>query len=275
MNIILANWEKGQKKKGVGSSGKKLVQYLRMDYAIKDEINSNDEPLINSFSHFSKQLSESVQKLIKHNFTTIIGGDHSVAVGSIGGLLEAKKEVKVIWVDAHADINNFQTSISKNMHGMPVAFLLDLIKEKTVKEEFSWLQKLKSQNIVYIGLRDIDPPEKKILDDLNIRYYTMDVFKNNEIEDVVESALDYLDIQESDHIHLSLDVDGIDPKDIPSTGTPVPNGLYFEDIVYLLAVLKEYKQFQSMDLVELNLEIGSEEDRDRSLFYIKQLIDIL
>lgn len=142
-----------------------------------------------------------------------LGGDHSIAIGSISGVARAIRErlgksLAVIWVDAHADINTFETSPSGNVHGMPVAFLTGLCKH----DVFGWLKQddlIPLDKLVYIGLRDVDRGEKKILREHNIKAFSMHDIDRHGIGKVVDMALEY--IGDDIPIHLSFDVDALDP----------------------------------------------------------------
>jgi len=132
-------------------------------------------------SAVTQQLSEQVYEHAKHGrYVLTLGGDHSIAIGTISGTAKAirerlGREMAVIWVDAHADINTPETSNSGNIHGMPVAFLTGLAEEKR-QDIFGWLeddQKISTKKLVYIGLRDVDKGEKKILREHGIRAFSM------------------------------------------------------------------------------------------------------
>lgn len=187
-----------------------------------------------------------------------LGGDHSIAVGTIAGTAKAirerynGKEMAVIWVDAHADINTPETSDSGNIHGMPVAFLTGLAKSDH-KDIFGWLQedqKISVTKLVYIGLRDVDRGEKKILRDNNIKAFSMHDIDRHGIGRVVEMALAH--IGSDTPIHLSFDVDALDPMWAPSTGTPVRGGLTLREGDYIAECVHESGQLIAMDLVEVN-----------------------
>ena len=125
----------------------------------------------------------------------------------------------VVWVDAHADINTVETTGSGNIHGMPVAFLLGLGSKV---EEYSWIKPvLKANRLVYIGLRDVDAGEKAILKEHGIKAFSMHEVDKYGIGKVVEMALDHVNPERKLPIHLSFDVDSLDPTVAPSTGTPV------------------------------------------------------
>lgn len=134
----------------------------------------------------------------------------------------------VIWIDAHADINTVATTDSGNLHGMPVSFLLGLPGNEELHANFSWLTnasnvKLLASRLVYIGLRDVDAGEKKILKDHGIKAFSMHHVDKYGIGKVVEMALDHVNPNRDLPIHLSFDVDALDPSVAPSTGTPVRN----------------------------------------------------
>ncbi|KAI7775468.1 arginase [Diaporthe eres] len=186
-----------------------------------------------------------------------LGGDHSIAVGTVGGTAKAirerlNREVAVIWVDAHADINTPETSGSGNIHGMPVAFLTGLANEDK-EEYFGWLEesnRLSLQKLVYIGLRDVDAGEKRILRENGIKAFSMFDIDRHGIGRVMEMALAH--IGNDTPIHLSFDVDALDPQWAPSTGTPVRGGLTLREGDYIAECVHETGNLIAMDLVEVN-----------------------
>ncbi|MCJ1322306.1 Arginase, catabolizes arginine to ornithine and urea [Xylographa vitiligo] len=195
-----------------------------------------------------------------------LGGDHSIAIGTIAGTSRAIKErlsreVAVIWVDAHADINTPETSASGNIHGMPVAFLTGLAKEDD-DDVFGWLGKeggraaeegggvLSLKKLVYIGLRDVDRGEKEILRKHGVKAFSMHDIDRHGIGRVMELALGH--IGSDTPIHLSFDVDALDPQWAPSTGTPVRGGLTLREGDYIAECVHETGSLVAMDLVEVN-----------------------
>ncbi|KNE64043.1 arginase [Allomyces macrogynus ATCC 38327] len=180
-----------------------------------------------------------------------IGGDHSLAMGTLGGTTRAHPDLCVIWVDAHADINTPLTTDSGNLHGCPLAFLLGL--EGTDLPEFSWLSPcLTPDRLVYIGLRDVDQGEKRILKQLGIKAFSMTEVDRYGIGQVVEMALDHVNPNRDRPIHLSYDVDGLDPSVAPATGTPVRGGLTFREGHYICERLHETGLLCAMDVMEVN-----------------------
>lgn len=194
-----------------------------------------------------------------------LGGDHSIAIGTVGGTARAvrerlNREVAVIWVDAHADINTPETSGSGNVHGMPVAFLTGLATEDK-EEYFGWLDeanRLSLRKLVYIGLRDVDPGEKRILRDHGIRAFSMFDIDRHGIGRVMEMALAHIGADTP--IHLSFDVDALDPMWAPSTGTPVRGGLTLREGDYIAECVHETGNLVAMDLVEVNPHLAKGED---------------
>eukprot|EP00696_Hemimastix_kukwesjijk_P012750 gnl/Hemi2/26055_TR8747_c0_g1_i1.p1 gnl/Hemi2/26055_TR8747_c0_g1~~gnl/Hemi2/26055_TR8747_c0_g1_i1.p1 ORF type:complete len:358 (-),score=98.69 gnl/Hemi2/26055_TR8747_c0_g1_i1:119-1153(-) len=187
-------------------------------------------------------------------FVLTIGGDHCIAIGSISALLTARPDMCVIWVDAHADINNEDTSTSGNIHGMPVGFLMKLVNSENVPG-FGFLKDtptLKPDRIVYVGLRDIDAGERMALKQLGILAFDMHAVDKFGIGKVMEMALDHVNPYKKRPIHLSFDIDAMDPTLAPSTGTPVLGGLTFRESAFLCETVAETGMCTSMDIVEVN-----------------------
>ncbi|WFD03032.1 arginase [Malassezia obtusa] len=211
-----------------------------------------------SVSKASELLASAVEKHAKAGELPLtVGGDHSLGTGTMIGLNRVYPDVATIWVDAHADINTPKTTPSGNLHGCPVSFALGL--EGSYVEPFkSWIPNppIASPNrLVYIGLRDVDEGERKILKDHNIKVFSMHHIDKYGIGKVVEMALDHVNNGTSRRdrpIHLSFDVDALDPSVAPSTGTPVRGGLTFREGHYICEAIHETGSVVAMDLVEVN-----------------------
>jgi arginase len=254
---------------------------------ISAEILSNAFPHINSYNSFhshkidkftdfeelKKELLYDCKKIYKTNLQLQnkydlllnLGGDHSMSIGSVTASLEKyKDELKVIWIDAHADLNTIESSKSKNFHGMPVNFLMNI--EKNLPEWITQHQ-LHPEQILYIGLRDLDPYEIDIIKYYGIDYITMDLIR----EHGLNTWLECVDNYPFSKVHLSLDIDGIDPVFCPSTGTPVTDGLNIEHII---TIINHYhSKMVSMDLVEFNPLIGKEEDIVKTFNICREIIE--
>jgi arginase len=199
-------------------------------------------------------------------FALTLGGDHSIAAGSVSGVLSVRPDARILWVDAHADIHSPTTSISGNAHGMPLSFLLRLVDPRTVPGH-AWLAEssppLLPSRLVYVGLRDVEKPERKLIASLGIRAFTMTDIDRLGIGKVMEMALDtLLGGKGGEHpLHVSFDVDAVDPTIIPGTGTAVQGGLNYREAHYLCEACAETGLLGSMDVVEVNplLEQGNKE----------------
>lgn len=194
------------------------------------------------------------------NFVLTIGGDHSIAVGSIAAIKESKKDVGVIWIDAHADCNTPETSPSRNFHGMPLGLLLGWFKKRVPR--FEWLNKylenpLQESSVAYIALRDVDDGEKELLRKSNILVYSMHEVDRKGISAVVEEIIQKLTPADNPNrpFHISFDIDGMDPSVAPGTGTRSKGGLSYREGRYIFSRLAETNRLQSMDLVEVNPSI--------------------
>jgi len=208
-------------------------------------------------SRVTKAVAEVVGAHAKNRELPItLGGDHSLALGTISGTLSTYSDACVVWVDAHADINTIETTTSGNIHGMPVSFLLGLGSKIP---EFSWVSEasggsplLTPDRLVYIGLRDVDAGEKRILKENGIKAFSMHDVDKYGIGKVVEMALQHVNPKGDRPIHLSFDVDALDPTVAPSTGTPVRGGLTFREGHYICEAIAETGLLVALDLMEVN-----------------------
>ena len=197
------------------------------------------------------------------NFLLILGGDHCIPIGTIPAITSARKNTGVVWVDAHADINIPATSGSGNMHGMPVAFLMDLVEGASSYPSMQWFKPcLTPKDLVYIGLRDLDVPEKQLIKSLGIKAFTMYDIDKIGIGKVMEQCNDYL---AGRNIHLSFDIDALDPFYAPHTGTAVRGGLTFREGVFLCESLAETGRMTSMELVEVNPSLHTDINPKRTI----------
>lgn len=197
-------------------------------------------------------------------FMLNLGGDHGLASGTITGMLRTYPNLKLIWVDAHGDCNTPAISPSGNYHGMPVAHVLGWIQKGDVKA-FDWLDiHLKAENVVYLGLRDLDAGEKKLLKDHNIKFYTpYDIDDMGGIKFVMDEALKYLqaDKEDKNPIHVSWDVDACDPAYIYGTGTKARAGLSERESHYALQRIANTGNLVSLDMVEVNPALDTIKER--------------
>ncbi|VFV30746.1 arginase-mitochondrial [Lynx pardinus] len=190
----------------------------------------------------------------------------SLAIGTISGHARHCPDLCVIWVDAHADINTPLTTSSGNLHGQPVSFLLRELQDKVPQlPGFSWIKPcISSPSIVYIGLRDVDPPEHFILKNYDIQYFSMRDIDRLGIQKVMEQTFDLLIGKRQRPIHLSFDIDAFDPTLAPATGTPVVGGLTYREGMYITEEIHNTGLLSALDLVEVNPQLAASEDEAKA-----------
>ena len=186
-------------------------------------------------------------------FPLVIGGDHSVATGSLAGLSLSGKRFGVIWLDAHGDINTETTSPTGNAHGMVLAAATGLSRFhlRTIDENCSLIN---PHRIVIVGARDLDDGEKRLLAQYGIRCFTMSDVDRLGVRSVMKQAIAAAG-NGTDGIHVSLDLDVLDPLEVPGVGTPVHGGFTYREARYAMELLHESGRVTSMDIVEVNPEL--------------------
>ncbi len=205
---------------------------------------------------------------LHESFLLNVGGDHGMGLGSVHGILEHSPESVVVWADAHGDINPPTSSPSGNFHGMPLAFLIEGLKHHT---RFSWLKnKLSPKKLIYFGPRDLDEKEQEIISDLSIQYISSEDINRQGTSALLEEALKAADPQGNCPIHLSFDVDVCDADDVVATGTRVNAGPDLKEVFKLGPELAETGRLRSMDIVELNPELGDIREVERSFELAKE-----
>jgi arginase len=183
-------------------------------------------------------------------FPLILGGDHSIALGSISGVAKVYNHVGVIWVDAHADFNTQETTPSGNIHGMVLAALAGL-GDQRLTHVGGWAPKLDKANIVIIGARDLDSGEQALLRTHHISVFTMSDIDRQGMPVILRQAIAIAG--RHDHaIHLSLDMDSLDPREAPGIGTPVRGGLSYREAHLAMEMIADSRRLVSMDVVEVN-----------------------
>jgi len=186
------------------------------------------------------KLAETVEKIVREGgFPIVLGGDHSIAMGTLKGLRDARgKPAGLVWIDAHSDINTPETSLSGNVHGMPLWFAL--------KHGYA-----DGERTVQIGLRDVDRREKAILRDAGVTAFSMSDIDRLGMTAVMERTLKITGAGPRS-VHVSFDMDGIDPSEAPGTGTPVKGGLSYREAHLAMEMLAESGALGSIEMVEIN-----------------------
>lgn len=183
-------------------------------------------------------------------FPLVLGGDHSIAIGTIAGLADHYSDLGVIWFDAHSDMNTEDSSPSGNIHGMSLGISLGRgygplagLRGKTPK--------LKPEHVAIVGARSLDPGEKQFIRSLGIACYTMHDIDRMGIAKVMEEVIGHMQ-RHTDGVHVSFDIDSVDPKEAPGTGTPVRGGLSYREASLALELLYQSGLVTSAELVEVN-----------------------
>ena len=210
---------------------------------------------LNEILRTAKTLASKVEKVLdKGQFPLCIGGDHSMAVGSIAGISSycRKNNLKLglIWIDAHADMNTDATSPSGNIHGMPLAASLGQGNDK-LTHIYGFSPKVLPENCAIIGVRSIDGPEKINIKKLNPAVYTMADIDKLGIHRVISRVLKQFK-EKVDHIHVSFDLDSVDPSVAPGVGTPVPGGFSYRETHLLMESIADCGCISSLEVTEVN-----------------------
>lgn len=233
-----------------------------------------NKTILDIYLRYSQYLSDNIYDAYRRGERVLtIGGDHSIALASLNASLQVDEDLKVIWVDAHADINTFVTSPSGNLHGMPLAFFFNIINIDP--SQTNWIKNLKPENLVYIGLRDVDSGEEDHLKKLGIKFFNANEVNSLGINKVLDETYDYLDLDENSNLHISFDVDGVDPNYFPSTGTPVEAGIELCDAQEIIKRSYENYHVIGLDLVEINSMLGDENDLSITLKSSLELLDAI
>jgi arginase len=256
-NIIIAECSVGQKKIGVHEGGKyicdelKIVPNITFEKRIFNNINSEYENGYYILSKFLENINQNGKK------TLLIGGDHSLGISSVDFLLNKYQDkLRVLWIDAHADINDNLTSLSGNLHGMPLGY------HHISRSDIPYWRKqnqfrLDSTQLYYFGIRDLDPAEIKLIKEEHIRY-------SNKID---EDLIRFID--ESEVLLISFDVDALDPNHLDSTGCLAPNGLSPSDVNYIINYSIFHNKLIHLDIMEFNPHLG---DVKKSMECLKNIL---
>ncbi|MFA9556637.1 arginase [Evansella sp. AB-rgal1] len=217
-------------------------------FDIKNESNLKDlEEVVKA----NQLLADKVSIVINEgHFPLVLGGDHSIAIGSLAGVANKYTNLGVIWYDAHGDLNTGESSPSGNIHGMPLAVSLG-IGHPSLTKIGGYAPKIKPENIVLIGARSLDEGEKELIREMGIKVYTMHEIDRLGMTNVMEEAIAHVS-KNTDGIHLSLDLDALDPHDAPGVGTPVIGGTTYRETHLAMEMLAERKIITSAEFVEVN-----------------------
>jgi arginase len=269
ITIIGMPMDLGQGRRGV-DMGPSAIRYAsaqallqKLGYEVEDlgdlhvpspESKSEGDPklkYLNEIRDVCEKLAETVSGVIARNrFPLVFGGDHSMAIGTIAGAAKQYQNMGVIWYDAHGDLNTGETSPSGNIHGMSLAVSLGIGHPDLVNIG-GFAPKVRPEHTVIIGARELDPGERDLIRQLGIKVFTMHEIDRLGMARVMEEAIGIVS-NGTDGVHLSLDLDGLDPKDAPGVGTPVPGGVTYRESHLAMEMLAEAGILTSAEFVEVN-----------------------
>jgi arginase len=194
------------------------------------------------------------EALERHAIPLVVGGDHSVAAGTVAGVAQhfraQGQSIGLIWIDAHSDINTPQTSNSGNVHGMPLAALLGMGPE-ALSHLLGWSPKVLAQHTTLVGIRDVDPGERENIRRAGVTVFTMRDIDELGLRAVMEKAI-YIASAGTAGYHVSMDMDWVDPEEAPGVGTPVPGGATYREAHLAMEILADHGGILSFELVEVN-----------------------
>jgi arginase len=196
------------------------------------------------------RIAELVARAVDEGYMPLVlGGDHSVALGTLGGLARARGPGGVLWFDAHGDLNRPETSPTGNVHGMPLAAAMGLAGSEFEGNEYP-LPAVEPRRVALVGVRSLDPGERELLTELDARVFTMSDLDRMGVEAALGEALDH--VAGDAFVHVSLDMDVLDPDVAPGVGTPVRGGLSYREAHLALELVAESGLAGSLDVVEVN-----------------------
>ncbi|WP_026961556.1 arginase [Alicyclobacillus herbarius] len=269
IHIIGVPSDYGQGRRGV-DMGPSAIRYAglkekleRLGYAVQDlgdvpvptpetrHIEHEKLKYLTEVISVCEALADEVREVVAAGHTPVVlGGDHSIAIGSLAGLAAAKKDFGLIWFDAHGDMNTHETTPSGNIHGMPLAASLG-IGHESLTGIGGISPKVKADKVVLVGARSIDADEADLIRQSGIHVFTMAEIDRMGMDAVMQKAIEIAG-SGTDGIHLSLDLDGLDPMFAPGVGTPVNGGVTYREGHLAMELLAASGKLLSVDVVEVN-----------------------
>jgi len=232
------------------------------DFSIKDA------KYLNTIAKTCEELAVSVNEIIKDgDFPISLGGDHAIAIGSIAGVSK-EKEIGILWMDAHGDMNTPEISNTGHIHGMPLAISVGYGHSKLIDCLYKGA-KVKTENVILFGTRDIDEEEEKLINKLGIKNYTWEMIVEMGFEKALGEVKKFF---KGRNLHISFDLDGIDPIEITAVGTPVVGGLSREMGKILISEMIDTASVTSIDIVEYNPIYEKEME---TVEYVDELLQLI
>ena len=259
----------------LAAHGHRVVDGGDLDIKNMEEIpiGSRRARYLGEIARASGLLSRAIEKILERKrFPLVLGGDHSIAIGTISGVAsycrKHKKRLGLLWVDAHSDIHVPKSSPSGNIHGMPLAALFGL-GPKELTGVGGDEPKLDPTRVALVGIRSLEDGERRHLHDLGIRVYTMSEIDRDGIHTVMSDALARV-TDGTDCLHVSFDLDAVDPSLAPGVGTPVKGGLDYREAHLIMELIAASKRMTSMEVVEVNPIL---DERNRSAVLAVELLE--
>ncbi|HEX7899595.1 MAG TPA: arginase [Planctomycetota bacterium] len=228
-----------------------------VDVPLPEEVEAGDptRKFAKPIAAVCRELCDRVhQALSADRVPVTLGGDHSIAMGSVAGtskfFREKGRKIGLLWFDAHGDMNTPATTGSGNIHGMPLSHLIGL-GDEDLASIGGFKGKVLSSNTCLIGIRDLDEAEKKVIQESSVQVFTMKDIDRHGVSHVIDEAIEHAS-RGTDGLHVSFDVDAIDPSDALGTGTPKQGGLTYREAHLCLELIADSKLLRSIDMVEVN-----------------------
>lgn len=269
ISIIGMPMDLGQGRRGV-DMGPSAIRYAALQQIIRDlgfeiedlgdvavpspeslDIRDQNLKYLHEITQVCEELANRVSNVIERKrFPLVLGGDHSIAIGTVAGAAKHYNNMGLIWYDAHGDLNTGETSPSGNIHGMSLAASLG-VGHPLLTRLGGFAPKVRPENVVLVGARELDLGEQQLIRDLGIKVFTMHEIDRLGMARVMEETIKIVS-KGTDGVHLSLDLDGLDPSDCPGVGTPVPGGISYRESHLAMEMLASSGILTSAEFVEVN-----------------------
>lgn len=272
---IVVPFEKGANIDGIEKSARNVYKSLSNNKIIIDtpDIKDLDNPklihLTNNININNKVAKEVKKTFDKGEFPLIIGGDHSISIGSVSAASEISSNLGLIWVDAHGDMNTEETTPSGNIHGMSLAALQGYGTDKLTNILYKG-RKVNSKNVVIFGARDFDFKEQKLIEKLDLKVISYEEIEKEKFEYSLKKISNHL--KDVKKIHISFDLDVIDPIISPGVSVPVSKGINIEQSKQVIKYLINHFDVISMDLVEFNQKF---DENNKTYNILMELINFI
>lgn len=217
-----------------------------------EQVTANSPRFINEITQINETLYKMVGDSLAHgNMPLVIGGDHSIAAGSLLGAQSCLKNIGVIWMDAHGDFNTEHTTMSGNLHGMSLAAATGTGMRAMTRFKAEDVDFINPEKVVIIGARDLDPEEAELLKKSRVTVFTMEDIDMYGLRSIMQKAIEIVE-DGTEGVHLSFDLDVVTPSDAPGVGTPVKGGITYREAHLAAEMLSGRPKLRSIELVELN-----------------------